>query len=229
VRTAVFVQVRLGSTRLAEKTTLPLPGGNVIQHVMRALAAVPVEVRALLTDAASAPSLLPFAEPEGYSVFAGPEHDVLGRYCMGCRAFEVDRVVRVTGDNPLTSAALAREILHMHESEGADLSHYLGNPWGTGVEVIQTTALLETERDAAAADEREHITTFMYRNRGRFHIIEPQAPAGCFLPEARVTIDTAEDYARVKSIYASLYEGQPIETEQIVAWFAAGQREGRVV
>jgi spore coat polysaccharide biosynthesis protein SpsF len=221
VRTGIFVQVRLGSTRLPHKATLPLPGGNVIQHVMRALAHVPADARALLTDEGSARTLMPFAHAEGYAVFVGPELDVLARYCMACREYNVSRVVRATGDNPLTSAALAREILTLHERRGADLSHYLGSPLGTGIEAVEAAALFAAEKEAKLPEEREHITTFIYRNSGRFSILAPKAPPGATLPEARVTVDTREDYERVRSIFEALYVGIPIEVEDLVAWLAA--------
>ena len=217
--TGIFIQVRLGSTRLPKKALLPLPGGNVIQHVMRALAGVPAEVRALLTDTHSAEALRPFAEVEGYAVFPGPDEDVLSRYCLACREFGVTTVIRATGDNPLTSPALAREILALHLARGADLSHYLGCPWGTGVEAVQAAALFVAERDAKAADEREHLTTYHYRNRQKFVISEPDAPARAYYPDAVVTVDTRDDYMRVVSVFEALYRGEPIEAEQVVAWF----------
>lgn len=221
MRTGIFVQVRLGSTRLRRKAILPLAGGNVIEHVMRALAGVPAEVHALLTDAHSAGVLRPFAETEGYAVFPGPAEDVLARYCGACREYDVSRVVRVTGDNPLTSAALAEDILSLHALRRPDLSHFLGIPWGMGVEVVEADALFQAERDASLPEEREHITTFLYRNRARFTILEPQAPAHAFLPEARLTVDTQEDYERVKSIFTSLYKGAPIEAEEVIAWISS--------
>ena len=58
MRTGIFVQVRLASTRLARKALLPLAGSTVIGHVMRALALVPADVRALLTDPASLETIL---------------------------------------------------------------------------------------------------------------------------------------------------------------------------
>jgi spore coat polysaccharide biosynthesis protein SpsF len=222
VRTGIFVQVRLGSTRLAQKALLPLPGGSVIQHVMRSLQGVPAEARALLTDAQSRAVLEPIARAEGYSVLAGSAEDVLARFCTACRHYDVARVVRATGDNPLTSAELARRILAHHEAHGADLSHYLGNPWGTGVEVVQAAALLVSEREAIQADEREHITTFLYRNRGRFTIEEPEAPEEMLLPEARVTLDTDEDFRLLNLLYTALYRGRPIEAFEVVAWLRSG-------
>jgi len=217
----IFVQVRLGSTRLRRKAILPLAGGNVIEHVMRAMAGVPAEVHALLTDVHSVEVLRPFAEAEGYAVFPGPAEDVLARYCGACREYDVSRVVRVTGDNPLTSAALAADVLSLHALQRPDLSHFLGIPWGMGVEVVEADALFQAERDASLPEEREHITTFLYRNRARFTILEPQAPARAFLPEARLTVDTQEDYERVKSIFMALYKGAPIEAEEVIAWISS--------
>ena len=218
MRTGIFVQVRLGSTRLPRKAVLPLAGGNVIQHVMRAMAGVPADTRALLTDEQSAELLRPIAAAEGYALFPGDPEDVLRRYCDACRAYGTDRVVRVTGDNPLTSGALAREIMAGHEERRADLSHFLGLPWGMGVEVVVASALFVAEQEARLPDEREHLTTFLYRNPTRFRIWEPQAPARALCADARVTVDTPQDYERVRRIFAELYRGAPIEAEEVVAW-----------
>ncbi len=220
MRRGIFVQVRLGSTRLAGKALLPLRGGTIIQHVMRNLSRVPADLRALVTEARSREALNPLAKEEGFCVFVGPEIDVLARYCMACREYAVDEVVRATGDNPLTSAELARSILALHDGSGADLSHYLGIPWGSGVEAVRSEALFAAEREAADPVEREHATTFLYRHPDRFRIHEPEAPPGCRLPEARVSVDTEEDYALVKRIFEDLYRGEPIEVGELATWFS---------
>jgi spore coat polysaccharide biosynthesis protein SpsF len=219
MRTGIFVQVRLGSTRLARKALLPLAGSTVIAHVMHALVPVPADVRALLTDPQSLGSLAPEAAACGFLAVAGHPDDVLARFADAARKLDVQRVVRATGDNPLTCPRLARQILALHEGRQADLSHYLGCPWGTGVEVIESEALFEAERDASRSDEREHLTTFLYRHPDRFAIVEEQAPPACRLPEARVTVDTAEDYARVARLFADLYRGEPIQSDAVVAWW----------
>jgi spore coat polysaccharide biosynthesis protein SpsF len=225
VETGIFVQVRLGSTRLPGKALLPLAGATVISHVMRAMTAVGAPVRALLTDEQSADALRPVAHAEGWELFAGDPEDVLRRYCDACRHFRVGRVVRVTGDNPLTSGPLAAEIAAFHARAKADLSHYLGLPWGMGVEVVEARALFEAERDAVLPDEREHCTTFLYRHRERFRIEEPEAPPYALCPAARVTIDTAEDFRRVSSIFATLYRGAPLQAGEVISWIGREQAE----
>jgi spore coat polysaccharide biosynthesis protein SpsF len=224
--TGVFVQVRLGSTRLPGKAMLELSRGCVIQHVMRSVRGIGAEVNALLTDAASEASLRPIARGEGFELLVGPDEDVLARYCMASRAWSVDQVIRVTGDNPLTSTDLARRILFEHRKARTDLSHYLGIPWGTGVEVIQAQALFAAEQDAREADEREHITTFLYRHPERFRILEAPAPADADLPEGRVTVDTADDLDRIRRLFDDLYEGAPIEIDRLIPWLKAHPHKG---
>lgn len=226
MRAGIFVQVRLGSTRLARKALLPLAGGTVIAHVMRALLLVPADVRVLLTDRASLDELAPEAAGCGFLAMAGHPDDVLARFAEAARRLDVQRVVRATGDNPLTCPRLAREILAVHEHRHADLSHYLGCPWGTGVEVIEAGALFAAEREASLADEREHLTTYLYRHRDGFVVVEEPAPPAHRLPEARVTVDTAEDYERVSRVYADLYRGVPIESDAVVAWWRATAATG---
>lgn len=213
------MQVRIASTRLPRKALLPLPGGNLIRHAMRALRLVPADEYALLTDEASAGELAPHAAGEGFRVFIGPADDVLARYAMAARSMDVQRVVRATGDNPLVSPRLARDIMARHEAEAADLSHFLKIPWGSGVEVVEGRALFEAERKAAAADEREHMTTWIYRHPEGLRILEPEGPAGFTMEEARVTVDTPEDFASVRRIFEDLYEGTPLEMDRVIEWF----------
>ncbi len=221
----IFIQVRLGSTRLPGKALLPLPGGTVIQHVMRSMARVPAEVRALVTEERSAESLAHLAQEEGFRVFVGPEDDVLARYCMASREFGVDTVIRATGDNPLTSPELARLILRLHRQNLSDLSHFLGIPWGSGVEVVRAECLFAAEKEAVDPAEREHVTMFLYRRPERFRILQPDAPPGLNLPDARVTVDTQEDYERVKRIFTAVYRGQPIEVRDLAGWFSSVKAE----
>jgi spore coat polysaccharide biosynthesis protein SpsF len=238
VRTGVFLQARLGSRRLPGKALLPLDGSTLLEAAMKALTLVPGEVHAVLTDRASAASFRGPARRCGFVVFEGPEEDVLERFCLAIGEFGVERVVRATGDNPLVSPAQARALLGLHEREGFDLGHFLGPPLGTGVEVAGAGALLESAARSSDPFEREHITTHMYRNRDRFRVSEPTAPARWVLTETparvpdweptaarlHVSVDTQEDYLRVRRLFAAVYRGQPIETEEVVSWLRG---EGR--
>ena len=55
----IFLQVRLGSVRLPNKALLPLRGGTVLDHALRALAGVSARSHVVLTDPESADVLRP--------------------------------------------------------------------------------------------------------------------------------------------------------------------------
>jgi spore coat polysaccharide biosynthesis protein SpsF len=223
-RTGVFVQIRLGSTRLPAKALAEIEGLPVARHVMRALALVPAAAHALLTDEASAAALAPEAEAEGWELFVGPAEDVLRRYALAARRFAVDRVVRATGDAPLVSPRLTREILDLHARERWRLSHFLHCPLGTGVEVIETAALLEADAKAVEARDREHITQYLYRNLAASLVGEPTCPPDCLLSGVYVTVDTPQDLEKVRGVFAALYDGRPIETDRLVRWLRENNR-----
>ena len=164
----LFIQVRLSSTSLPEKALLPLAGRTVIGHVMSALAGLEVSQRVLVTDGESASRLAVEAELYGYSVFPGDPDDVLHRFCRAAERYKVSHIVRATGDNPLTSCVVAGQALELALASGADYAGITGTPYGTGVEVIRTGALLELEQTTTEQYEREHVTPGLYRRPHRY-------------------------------------------------------------
>jgi spore coat polysaccharide biosynthesis protein SpsF len=218
MRVGVFIQVRIASTRLKRKALLPLVNGTIIEHAMRALRRMDGDVFALLTDKSSAHDLEALALKEGFDVFVGPKQDVLARYAMAARYFDTDQVIRATGDNPLVSAKMGNLILDIHKSSCADLSHFLGLPLGTGIEVVRSGALCEAADGAEDPFEREHMTTYLYRHRDRFKVLEEPCPSAYHLPEVKVSIDERHEYELVLDIYRAIYRDCPIEIDELTRW-----------
>ena len=218
MKTGVFLQVRLSSSRLPGKALLKLNGKTAIEHAMESLAAVPAEVFALLTDDESKQALMPLAKSYGFEVFEGPRDDVLLRYAKASRYFGVTRYMRATGDNPLVSWELARDLIELHEANDADFSGFLGPPLGTCVELTEAKALYVAELEARDPYEREHVSPYLYRNPHKFRVLRPWAPEEVNMPNARVTLDTADDFAFITRIYDALYSDEPVPIRDLVAW-----------
>ena len=227
MRRAVFLQVRLSSSRLPGKAMLPLADRPVIGHAMESLSRIPVDVHAILTDASSAQGLAKIAKSSGFEVFPGEPDDVLKRYADACRKWKIDRYFRATGDNPLVSAPLALDLEEFHNAAGAHFSGFLGLPLGTGVECVEASALFCAESESTDPYEREHASPFIYRQPNRFRIVRPWAADEFLQPDARVTLDTADDYERLKIIYSELYDGNPIETHRLVEWIRTREERSK--
>jgi spore coat polysaccharide biosynthesis protein SpsF len=173
---------------------------------MEALNRVPAELRVLACPEDSATAFAPLADEEGFSLFAGPKNDVLGRYCLALRKFGITRVIRATGDNPFVFADAAVAINAEALALGADYAGYSGLPLGAGVESVSVGALFRAEADAITPFEREHVCPYLYSHPELFLLHRPLAPLRwrSASQPSRLTVDTPEDYERAQLLYAEL-------------------------
>jgi len=223
-RVGVFLQVRLDSTRLPQKALLPLSGKPVVELAMEALKKVPADVYALVTDRDSYQELSGYADAVGFETFLGPKEDVLQRYSDAINFFQVDTVIRATGDNPLVSGECGAQLLELYnqyqkesrDERRIDYSGFDGLPVGTGVECVRAEALLKASREAESSYDREHVCPYLYTHPDIFKVYRPVAPKECFFPGMRVTLDTYQDYHRLQTIFNTLYSGKPITVKQLI-------------
>ena len=202
--TGIVLQARLDSSRLPEKSLLPLGGRPLILRVMEALNKVPAELRVLACPGDSVAAFGPLAAEAGFSLFGGPKDDVLKRYCLAIQKFGMDNVIRATGDNPFVFADAAAEIVAQAIALGADYAGYGGLPVVGGVEAVSAEALLRAERDSQTLAEREHVCPFLYGHPETFLLHRPLAPRGWQGRNMRITVDTREDYNRAQQLYDKL-------------------------
>ena len=121
-KSVAIVQARLGSSRLPLKSLLCLRDLPVIDWVTRRLA----QSRRLDRIMVAVPDteldrvLLEHLRRRGVPCLAGPESDVLARFCLAARAAEADLVVRVCADNPLIWGEAVDRLLAHYERTDCD-------------------------------------------------------------------------------------------------------------
>jgi spore coat polysaccharide biosynthesis protein SpsF len=222
--TGVIVQMRIDSSRLPGKALLPLAGTTLAGAVMRRLRGITADAYILATDAAGAQALGPVAAALGFSVFAGPKYDVLARFVMAAGAFDLHRVVRATGDNPFVSVPLAELALDESDASGADYVGLVGMPVGMGVEVVRAEALVIAGLSTTSAFDREHVCPYLYGHPDEFLVRQPNCPDTYHNPQARVTVDTDDDYKRAMAIFAAL--GDEPSDDAILSWLRDERKDG---
>ena len=219
----IVLQVRQHSKRLPQKLLLPLKGGTIFWHVLTRLASAVIPRGVIIaTTKDTKPLIKETADDHGASIVTGSENDVLSRFVKTVRSFNIDNVVRATGDNPLVSIGYIDRALELHKTSGADLTTYPDLPYGTGIEVIKGDILCEIDRLSADMYEREHITQYVYRNENRY-IIERGTPDPLLSrPDLKLTVDTEDDYEKMVDIYEKLYRGVPIKLQEVISYVDNG-------
>ena len=205
----VVVQCRLSSSRLPGKALYPLGGKPLVQWTLEAMKKVPADFYILATDKDSFSQLKPVCDETGYECFEGPLEDVLERFCMVIRKFNLDTVVRATGDNPFLFYEAAVESAEEFDSfrgtiKECDYLTWSGLPHGSGVEIFDGNALLKAAGMTDDPYDHEHAGPALYRHTDHFRCVFEKAPEKFYAPDLRTTVDTYGDYIRAIAIYNGL-------------------------
>lgn len=221
--TAVFLQVRLDSSRLPRKALADLGGRTVLIRCLEALEAVQASPKVVVTEPESA-DLGPLVKAAGWELFIGDKNNVLDRFVQAARSLGVSTIVRATGDNPLVSAKLANLALDRHRARGADFSALDGGPIGSGVEIVERSALEAAWASDPDAYEKEHVSPFIYRRPEGFTVHRTPVPDSCLAPNARITLDTQDDLDYLRGLWTEVYRGYPPEVEDLIPWLTRHPR-----
>jgi spore coat polysaccharide biosynthesis protein SpsF len=209
-RTACIVQARVGSTRLPGKVLALLGDAPVLEHVLRRCQAIPGvdDVVCATVEGSDGDAVAELAEDLDVAVHRGSERDVLARYHGAAHAVGAEIVLRVTSDCPLIDPEVCAAVLKLRAEAGAD---YAANnmppswPHGLDCEAFTIEALDEAAATATAADDHEHVTPWIRRNRA-FHRVNLAGPGG-ELTAQRWTLDYPEDLAFLRALYERLPSG----------------------
>lgn len=170
--TVAIVQARMRSTRFPGKVMREIEGTPMIGVLLQRLSAARTIDRIVLatSDASANDPLADYVSALGHAVYRGSENDVLDRFYRAAHAAKATAVVRVTGDCPLVDAALIDEMVEHFVDTRVDYASNVEPPTfpdGLDVEVFSIAALEKAWREATAARDREHVTTYL-RDSGKF-------------------------------------------------------------
>lgn len=202
MRTRVVIQSRLNSSRLPGKAMMMIGGMPLIELVARRASRGGHEVVVATSREEYDQRIADHLTRRGIEVLRGPLDDVLARFVAATADLaDTDRVVRLTGDNPVVDAELVDELIGAVEAS----DHSYGRidlarvPEGLGVEVFTAGDLRRAAAEATTAYDHEHVTPWIRRNLGEL----PYAPEGIAfdIVAYRCTVDSLADYVRVAQLF----------------------------
>ncbi len=225
LKSAVFLQVRIDSSRLPRKALNLLEGKTVIEHAMRALKMVSADTHVLVTALGDEEFFREIAEKNGFKIFAGSRDDVLGRFVRAGEIYQPDIIIRATGDNPLVAYEPASYLLNeMKQHPEWDYTAMKGLPYGSGVEVFRFKNLIEAAEVSDDPYDHEHVTPFIYNHPDQ-HILKYFEAPDNMRDNSRVTLDTPEDFHNLTRIFKDLYRNAPIQITELVQYLKSDDKK----
>jgi spore coat polysaccharide biosynthesis protein SpsF len=220
--TAVFIPVRLGSSRLPRKPLIEVKGKTLIEHLIdRAKAAKLPNMIVLCTTTKPEDRIFgKIAKQNGIECFRGNEHDILKRFFDAATKFKVDFIVNVDGDDVFCDPELMDKIVQAYANTGADFIKWKDLPLGATPVGLKTRAL---QKVCEMKDTLNTETGWggYFTETGLFRVvtIEPETD-DMRHPEIRITLDYPEDLSLVKKVYGKLYRpGKIITLKEILQLF----------
>ena len=204
-KVVAIVQARLGSSRLPLKSLLCLRDVPVIDWVTRRLGACARldSIMVAVPDTPLDAVLLEHLRRRGVPCMAGPEDDVLARFCQAAQLADADLVVRVCADNPLIWSGAVDRLVDFYRQGHWDYAYNhipRNNLWpdGLGAEILSRELLEDMGRKATQPSQREHCLNYIWDNAASFKIgtFDPEED-WLRRPELKLDMDRPDDFCRL--------------------------------
>jgi len=163
--------------------------------------------------------IVEYAKKNNLEYFRGEPLDVLDRYYQCAKKFSLETIVRMTSDSPFLDPLILDKTVNKFQEDDFDfVSNNLIRtfPIGIDTEVFSFKTLEQAWKEAKLPSEREHVTTFIKKNKEVFKIYNLENNQK--IPIYRLTIDRNEDLEFLRAIASNITK-QPILMEDIYELF----------
>lgn len=239
---SIGIQVRLASSRLAEKSIYELVDKMIVNHLLdRVFNCIHWISQKDTNDFLKFNVFLltPMIEKDFWEkhvskyneanntnlkIISGSMDDVLSRYSAMCDECSSDFIVRLTGDCPLIPAALISKIINIAINRRMDYISNVGElrtmPDGYDVEVLSMRMFgwLETNRVEMSKSDLEHVTSFISRCRPSWAKIGLMT-ANIDQSAIKYSVDTIEDFERINKLFSSKLEKEAYAKRMGIAFY----------
>ena len=205
-----IIPARVDSTRLPGKVLRQVNGIPLIGYVIARAKRIPnLEALVLATTGRSIDDqLCEYALSQDAAFYRGDPYDVALRVLRCAKKFGSDYFVRLNADSPFLDPDLIAQGMACCQDGRTELVTNLIDrtfPYGIAVEIIKTEAFERAYRHMRTAEEREHVTYYLYRHQEEFEIQTLTSPCPK-LSRARLVVDTKADFEMFACVLSQLGE-----------------------
>lgn len=222
-----IIQARQNSSRLPGKMVKNLLGRPLILRVTEQVSYSDMldNIVVATSDGTNDDQLSDLCLKNGVKLFRGDLDNVLERFIHAAEKFEIDVIIRITGDNPLTDPLMIDQLIERYNRK-PDLDyinnvHREGAVHGAGCELVTLDALRRSYKIIRSLknpeDYTEHVTLHIRKNTDTFNTEKFYPEEGLSRKEISYSIDYPEDFKLVEKIYDNLYsDTRPFNTREVL-------------
>lgn len=209
------IQARTGSSRLPGKVTKEILGKSLLIRMVERVQASTLKGTVVMATTLEPEDDLIAAICRDNSIlcYRGSSLDLLDRHYQAAKWLEADAVVKIPSDCPIIDPQVIDRVIQFYldnSFEYVSNLHPATYPDGNDVEIMSFKALETAWHEAHKNFEREHTTPYLWEHPEKFSIGNVVWENGLdYSMSHRFTIDYADDFVFIKTIYESLYPTNP--------------------
>jgi len=213
MKSAIFIAVRMKSTRLPKKAILKIKGKTVIEHLIDRLktAKLPDLIVLCTSTHPDDKILVDIAEKNNIEYFRGNEEDKLGRFLGAAKKYNVDFIVSVDGDDIFCDPEFIDKTIETFIRTQADYITCKDLPLGAASHGIKVDALKKICEIKDETDTEVYGGYFTEIGLFRVEYLDVEDHE-LRHPEIRMTLDYPEDYKFFKAVFDELYNLEKVFT-----------------
>lgn len=219
MKTIVFLQARMGSSRLPGKVLLPLVDKTVLEHDIERIKRSKIinDIVVCTTTNAIDDSIVEICNKLNIKYYRGSEHDVLDRYYQAALLYKPNIIVRITSDCPLIDPIIIDNMIFNYFSVIKESKYYIPKfsdpnkshnfPDGFNPEIFTFDILEEAWKNATLDSDKEHVGPYMRRKYGnlQYEIQLKREYKNLDLENLHLSLDTKLDYDLLNDIFMNVY------------------------
>ena len=213
-----IIQARLNSSRLNKKILLKIENKNLLEHLFSQLShSTQIDKKIIATTINKIDDEIEnFAKLQNITFFRGNPLDVLDRYYRCAKFFNLETIVRISGDAPLIDPSIVDKTIEYYKKNNFDyVSNFFNRsyPIGTEIEIFSFKTLEKCWMNAKKSSEKEHVTPFIYNNPELFKIGHIEYKKN--ISHLHWTVDQIEDFKFIELIFKKIKK-RPILMDDIL-------------
>ena len=213
-----IIQARLNSNRLNKKILLKIENKNLLEHLFSQLShSTQIDKKIIATTINKIDDEIEnFAKLQNITFFRGNPLDVLDRYYRCAKFFNLETIVRISGDAPLIDPSIVDKTIEYYKKNNFDyVSNFFNRsyPIGTEIEIFSFKTLEKCWMNAKKSSEKEHVTPFIYNHPELFKIGHIEYKKN--ISHLHWTVDQIEDFKLVELIFKKIKK-RPILMDDIL-------------
>jgi spore coat polysaccharide biosynthesis protein SpsF len=206
--TVAIIQARMGSKRLPGKMLKKINNFSIMEWVfLRVLQSKRInKIILATTNLKRDDPLVKIAKKHKIHFFRGSEKDVLGRFFKAATRAKAKNIIRICADCALIDSQELDKLVKIFYSKNCEYvcnhENKLNSKYadGFGAEMFSYKVLSKLNKIANKKSDREHVTTFIWKNLSKFKIFAIPAPKSLSYPNLKFFINTKRDFTKIKNL-----------------------------